>query len=88
MTRLQASRSASNAGKAKFRTRNIHPYTSERGGYPGWGLVVIGSDMVDLGFAYSSSVVTLNFIFKDDLHVYVYIYVYIHKYKIYKIYKI
>ena len=27
-----------------------HPYTSERGGYLGWGLGVIGSDVVDSGF--------------------------------------
>ena len=28
------------------------PYTSERGGYPGWGLGVTGSDVVHLRFAY------------------------------------
>ena len=31
-----------------------HPYTCKLGGHPGWGLGVIGSDIVDLGFAYFS----------------------------------
>ena len=39
------------------------PYTSERGGYPGWGWGVIGPDVVDLDFASLSFILTLCFIF-------------------------
>ena len=39
---------------------HTHPYTSERGGYPGWGLGVIGSDAVYLLFAQLSLSLTLQ----------------------------
>jgi hypothetical protein len=45
--------------------RHTHPYLSELGGYPGWGWGVIGSDMVYLGFANFSKILTLHSIFKE-----------------------
>ena len=45
------------------------PLTSERGGYPGWGWEVVGSDVVDSGFAYLSCMFSLHSI--------IYIYVYL-----------
>ena len=51
----------------------IHLYLSELDGYPGLGVGVIGSDMVDWSFAYVSLIVTVHCIFEEHYKMYSYI---------------